>query len=425
MAGKGIFNDLLPPPQQSIDTTLAELMRYKSFGIGAAFPGAEGAGKTLHELLAPPKPAAENAFLLGALSNALNGFGSSNTAAETPLARALMSNALNGFGASLPAVTNPDQNPYLLALLGLGATAKTPAVIPPQWIAVERRFRDFHKALAPTTEQQQDVRKKTACIIECLNRAYRSINEDIDYGFQAGSWAKQTAIYPWSDVDLYFVLPPQVFDRFQAVDGNRQSRLLQEVRSVLLTKYPRTDIRGDGQVVVVDFDSQKFEVIPAFLLVRPNHYFICDTNRGGGYSETAPWDERDYIDRKDRENGYNVRPLSRMLKAWRYNCCVPIKAFQLEMMAAEFLEQSPWRFKSWFYYDWIVRDFFEYMPKCKDKFQVMPGTGVKVHTGSAWVSYANTARERAARAADLERYNLVAAAGVEWRKIFGTAIPWE
>lgn len=38
---------------------------------------------------------------------------------------------------------------------------------------------------------------------------------------------------------------------------------LQAVRNSLLVRYPRTEIRGDGQVVVMKFDKFVVEVLPA------------------------------------------------------------------------------------------------------------------------------------------------------------------
>ena len=46
---------------------------------------------------------------------------------------------------------------------------------------------------------------------------------------------------------------------------------------------------------------------------------------------------------------------------WQEHCSVPLKSFQLELVAAEFLAQSPWRIYDLFWFDWISRDFFQYL----------------------------------------------------------------
>ena len=128
-------------------------------------------------------------------------------------------------------------------------------------------------------------------------------------------WRKR----PPRDVDLYFLLPPAVYERFQGYVWNQQSALLQEVKDILATTYPDTDMRGDGQVVLVRFGSYSVEVVPAFSLVD-RRYWICDTHNGGSYKTTDPWAEVAHIDAADKATNSNLRPLIRMLKVWQVEC---------------------------------------------------------------------------------------------------------
>ncbi len=248
--------------------------------------------------------------------------------------------------------------------MGLGALPSLNALAnytPSRWIAVRQRFDQFHRKLALTPVQKLDGFTKRANVVSCLNRAYYRTNSDTDNSFFIGSWAKDTAIHPPRDVDVYFLLPIAVYYRFQAYAWAQQSALLQEVKDKLRATNPNTDINGDRQVVVVNFGSYSVEVVPAFGPSNTGRYWICDTRDGGSYKETAPWDEVNYIEAVDSANARNLRPLIRMLKAWQARCLVPIKSFHLELLASEFIAQSPWRFKDWFYFDWITRDFFEFL----------------------------------------------------------------
>jgi Second Messenger Oligonucleotide or Dinucleotide Synthetase domain len=180
-------------------------------------------------------------------------------------------------------------------------------------------------------------------------------------------------------VDIYFTLPPAVYYRFQNCVGNRQSALLQEV-NVLARTYPNTDMSGDGQVVVVRLDSYAVEVVPAFLL-KSGNYWICDTNCDGSYRETNPRAEAQYIDTVDAANNRNLRPLIRMLKAWQAICSVALKSFQLELLAAALIQQSPWRDRSFFWFDWITRDFFNFLYNAANKFLIIAGTNERISLG--------------------------------------------
>jgi Second Messenger Oligonucleotide or Dinucleotide Synthetase domain len=89
------------------------------------------------------------------------------------------------------------------------------------------------------------------------------------------------------------------------------------VKNVLSSTYPDTDMSGDGQVVLVRFESYSVEVVPAFLLTS-GRYWICNTHDGGRYKETDPWAEVGHIDAVDQTTNNNLRPLIRMLKSWQY-----------------------------------------------------------------------------------------------------------
>jgi len=112
-----------------------------------------------------------------------------------------------------------------------------------------------------------------------------------------------------------------------------------------------------------------------------------------------------------------------MLKAWQTNCGVPIKSFQLELLAANFISNSPWRLYDFFWFDWITRDFFAYLYHRANTFISVPGTQETIYVGTAWQSRAETAYWRAVKACDYEKYNRVDSAGEEWQKIFGAQIP--
>ncbi len=311
--------------------------------------------------------------------------------------------------------------PNLLAALGAVPVAPLPAVVL-QWIAVRQRFTQFNNNLSLTPTQFLDGMTKRNGVANCLNRRYYASTSDTDNSFFVGSWGKDTATRPPRDVDLYFVLPVAVHTRFQAHVWNRQSALLQEVKSALTETYPDTDMSGDGQVVIVRFGTYNVEVVPAFLLTN-GRYWICNTNDGGSYKETDPWAEVGYINTVNQANNGNLRPLIRMLKAWQAYCSVPIKSFQLELLAADFLGKSPWRLNDFFWFDWITRDFFAYLYHRANTFISVPGTLETIHLGSDWQSRAESAYWRAVKACEHEKYNRVDAAGEEWQKIFGSQIP--
>jgi Second Messenger Oligonucleotide or Dinucleotide Synthetase domain len=308
------------------------------------------------------------------------------------------------------------------AALGLLTGLNVPYLGPYKWIAVRQRFEQFDGNLALTPSQLMDGITKRSSVVACMNRRYYGSTSGTDNSFYIGSWAKGTAIRPPRDVDIYFVLPPAVHARFQGYVWNRQSALLQEVKNVLASTYSNTDMSGDGQVVLVRFESYCVEVLPVFQLTT-GRYWICDTHDEGSYKITDPWAEAGYIESVDKANNGNLRQLIRMLKAWQSWCAVPIKSFQIELLEADFLAKSPWRLKSFFWFDWIMRDFFLYLYHRANSYVVVPGTFETVYLGNDWQSRAESAYWRAVKACEYEEGNLVEAAGEEWQKVFGPQIP--
>ena len=112
-----------------------------------------------------------------------------------------------------------------------------------------------------------------------------------------------------------------------------------------------------------------------------------------------------------------------MLKAWQNYCSVQIKSFHLELVAAEFLLQSPWRLRDYFWFDWITRDFFAYLYSKASASMAIPGLDERINLGNEWQSRTLMAWSRAVKACDFDQRNLVDAAGEEWQKIFGDDLP--
>ena len=102
----------------------------------------------------------------------------------------------------------------LASLMGLSGAA-APTVEAPKWIYLIKRFSTFLANLELTSLQETDGWTKIHGVVSCLNSAYYGNNSETDHAFLIGSWAKGTRVRPPRDVDLYFVLPVEVYSRFE------------------------------------------------------------------------------------------------------------------------------------------------------------------------------------------------------------------
>ena len=109
------------------------------------------------------------------------------------------------------------------------------------------------------------MEKTAGEIAKKLNKHYYDLDGDTaTHMYIVGSVGRQTAIKGSSDLDILFDLPSDVFTQYDNYSSNGQSALIQDVKAVLQERYPKTDISGDGQVVVIAFDKYTVELVPGF-----------------------------------------------------------------------------------------------------------------------------------------------------------------
>ena len=124
-------------------------------------------------------------------------------------------------------------------------------------------------------------------VTKAINKEFWDSQSETMHSLYVGSYGRCTAIKT-SDIDILVELPGALFDHFNNLTGNSQSRLLQTVKKAVQTPYPRSDIRADGQVVKITFtDGMRFEVVPTFKNVYGT-YTYPDTNNGGSWRSTNP-----------------------------------------------------------------------------------------------------------------------------------------
>ena len=103
-----------------------------------------------------------------------------------------------------------------------------------------------------------EMEKSSKSIAKKLNSVYYDLdNDDTSHLYIVGSVGRKTAIKGSSDLDILFDLPSDTYKKFDAYESNGQSALLQEVKKFLQERYPKTDISGDGQVVVIQLNLSR------------------------------------------------------------------------------------------------------------------------------------------------------------------------
>ncbi len=148
------------------------------------------------------------------------------------------------------------------------------------------------------------ISKRYHTVTAAINKEFWGISSDTQNSFYVGSYGRGTAI-DTSDIDILVVLPESVYLKHDLIKGNGQSRLLQAVRQAIISSYPRSEVRADGQVVKINFsDGMKFEILPAFKNTDwygywDGTYKYPDTNMGGNWRSTNPKAEQEAMKTKN------------------------------------------------------------------------------------------------------------------------------
>jgi hypothetical protein len=281
-------------------------------------------------------------------------------------------------------------------------------------------FETFLREIELLPNERSDAEAKALRIAKSLFAAY---NPGVDFSPSCyaivGSYGKGTAARPRTDLDMIFVLPNNEYPRINGIQGNKQSYLLQEVKTVLLDTFPSTDIKGDGPVVKVPFSTYYLEVVPVFrwegdLFITPH------TKNGGSWGHTNPASEINWLKDVDNVSLGKATHLVKMLKAWKQECNVELRSICLEIAATIFLNQWPERQKTMVYYDFMVRDFFAFLLRYVNGSAKPAGITEWIPLGDAWASKAQSAYDRAVKACAYEQNDQEFSAALEWQKIFGS-----
>lgn len=281
---------------------------------------------------------------------------------------------------------------------------------------VSNTFQEFLQNLA--IDNKEEISNRYEEITKVLNIKYRNTESKTSNSLQVGSYGRFTAIKNISDLDMVYILPWTEYERFK---NGRQSALLQEVKKTIQSRYPKTDMRGDGQVVVISFTNYQIEVLPAFEN-DDGSFLYPDTNDGGSWETTKPRLEIKAILDLHQAKNQNLRTLCKMIRSWKNYHGVAMGGLLIDSVAYNFLNSTTYYDdKSFTYYDWLIRDFLEYLSELQNTNHVFaPGSNQKVHIKKKFQTRAKKAHKLVLEAIEAQENKN---ANRKWKKIFGKSFP--
>lgn len=281
-------------------------------------------------------------------------------------------------------------------------------------------FKQFRQNIAVTNSDA--ISTSYGQITKRLNKDFWNIDSDSTHCLQVGSYGRNTAIRDVSDLDMMFELPQTVYNRLSKVKGNGPSQLLQEVRDSLKRTYPNTEIKGDGQVVVVAFAKYRVEVLPAFKQ-DDGRYRYGDTHNDGNWDNYCnPSAEIDALNTQNKTSNRNLKNICKMLRAWKNHNGAPMSGMLIDTLSHNFFKSNNnYNDKSYAWYPDLMKDMFAYLAnQPEQEYWKAPGSLSHVKTKG---KFQRKAKRAAAKCQDAIGEEKESKKIKLWKEVFGRRFP--
>lgn len=283
-------------------------------------------------------------------------------------------------------------------------------------------FQDFATNLIVANEES--IESRFATITRRLNLDFHNINSNSENGIYVGSYGRNTAINGVSDLDLLFILPDSHYSKYNNREGNKQSQLLQDVKNSISKTYSQSEVRGDGQVVVIKFNNDFIEVCPVFK-ENDGSFTYPDSNSGGSWKKTNPSPESQEIFNFNIECNGNLVILCKIVRAWKNKSGAKIGGLLIDTLVYNFFKENP-DYKKYTFenYDLLIRDFFDYLKELNDDRVYWYAPGSKQHVYKKNSNFKIKAKKAFATITEAIEKNDNNGVYEVWRRVFGRTFPY-
>lgn len=260
-------------------------------------------------------------------------------------------------------------------------------------------------------------------ITKRLNTDFHNLNSEDDNGLYVGSFGRNTAINGVSDLDMNFILPDDLYKDYNNRTNNGQSALLQDVKNSIIKTYSTSKVRGDGQVVVVEFKNDFIEVCPVFQEIDGS-FTYPDSNNGGTWKKTNPSPETEEIKNLNDLTNNNLINICKIVRAWKDKNGVKIGGLLIDTLVYNFFKSNEkyhtYESKD---YDLLIKDFFEYLKDLDTKkYWYAPGSNQHVYSKNS--NFKAKAKKAFKLVEEAILNNDNDDVYEDWRKIFGKCFPY-
>lgn len=204
--------------------------------------------------------------------------------------------------------------------------------------SIEDGFQEFLKRLAPLPSEYKKSISHKKSVKSCLEKSF-----GCTHFFETGSFGNKTGVKHFSDTDYFAVCASFNLRK-------NSSNVLREVKEALQYTFHKTapKIKVNSPSVTIPFGtyaSEDLEITPCFYNAiietpagRKRSYGIPDSNKG--WMLSGPGAHNAYVAYHNKRLHNRLKPLIKLIKAWKFYRNVPISSFYLELRITKLLEEK-------------------------------------------------------------------------------------
>ena len=194
---------------------------------------------------------------------------------------------------------------------------------------------NFARLIRKIQPTASELKKARSYSISCRKRINKSF--DLKKYKGIGSHSRNVAIRHYSDLDFLVLL-----SRNEAKWAGKiinSNTLLSKISQDLNDRYINTNIRKDGQAIVVKFGGgqNSMDIVPALFKGFQDRwpvYWIADGS--GDWLETSPEGHNLYLKKANVKSGGKLCKTAQIIRYWKYcrSNSIPISSFYIDLMLA-------------------------------------------------------------------------------------------
>jgi len=203
--------------------------------------------------------------------------------------------------------------------------------------SLDQGFEAFIERLKPLQSEHNRAISHKDSVYRCLSN-----NFGCSQLFETGSFGNGTGVRHYSDTDYFAICPDTQFWTDSAYTLRRMKEALQYT-------FPRTlniDVKSPSvQIPFGTYKSETLEITPATrngLVNTPvgSKYSYDIPNYLGGWMKSSPGAHNEFVNRENSRLGGKLKPLIKMVKAWKFYNSVPITSFYLELRVTKYAQNE-------------------------------------------------------------------------------------